>query len=84
VKQRLQFVSERATIVILLFSKTKKVVILLWRKLFCNSTSTIRCIGFMNLCMFAGLGGFNIVEMLFGTNLLAIVGTGEQVPHYVD
>jgi len=38
----------------------------------------------MNLCVFADLGGFNIVEMLFGTNLLAIVGTGEQVPHSVD
>jgi autophagy-related protein 18 len=34
----------------------------------------------MTLCMLADLGGFNIVEMLFGTNLLAIVGTGEQVP----
>ena len=30
--------------------------------------------------MFADLGGLNIVEMLFGTSLLAIVGTGEQVP----
>ncbi|AQK75698.1 hypothetical protein ZEAMMB73_Zm00001d018355 [Zea mays] len=30
------------------------------------------------LCYEKSLGGFNIVEMLFGTNLLAIVGTGEQ------
>ena len=30
--------------------------------------------------MFADLGGLNIVEMLLGTSLLAIVGTGEQVP----
>ncbi|XP_066328953.1 autophagy-related protein 18b-like [Miscanthus floridulus] len=30
------------------------------------------------LCYEKNLGGFNIVEMLFGTNLLAIVGTGEQ------
>jgi len=29
----------------------------------------------MNCCW-----GLNIVEMLFGTSLLAIVGTGEQVP----
>jgi len=28
--------------------------------------------------VFADLGGLNIVEMLFGTSLLAIVGTGEQ------
>jgi hypothetical protein len=35
----------------------------------------------MTLYVLADLGGFNIVEMLFGTNLLAIVGTGEQVPH---
>jgi hypothetical protein len=34
----------------------------------------------MNLCVFADLGGLNIVEMLFSTSLLAIVGTGEQVP----
>ena len=34
----------------------------------------------MNCCVFADLGGLNIVEMLFGTSLLAIVGTGEQVP----
>ncbi|KAF8730143.1 hypothetical protein HU200_017114 [Digitaria exilis] len=30
------------------------------------------------LCYEKNLGGFNIVEMLFGTSLLAIVGTGEQ------
>ncbi|GJM87221.1 hypothetical protein PR202_ga03155 [Eleusine coracana subsp. coracana] len=30
------------------------------------------------LCYNKNLGGFNIVEMLFGTSLLAIVGTGEQ------
>ncbi|KAL6911987.1 hypothetical protein ACP4OV_000792 [Aristida adscensionis] len=30
------------------------------------------------LCYKKNLGGFNIVEMLFGTSLLAIVGTGEQ------
>jgi len=32
------------------------------------------------LCFENNLGGLNIVEMLFGTSLLAIVGTGEQVP----
>ncbi|OEL30721.1 Autophagy-related protein 18b [Dichanthelium oligosanthes] len=30
------------------------------------------------LCYEKHLGGFNVVEMLFGTSLLAIVGTGEQ------
>ncbi|CAL4885715.1 unnamed protein product [Urochloa decumbens] len=30
------------------------------------------------LCYEKSLGGFNIVEMLFGRSLLAIVGTGEQ------
>lgn len=34
----------------------------------------------MNLCVSADLGGFNIVEMLFGSSLLVIVGTGEKVP----
>lgn len=29
--------------------------------------------------MFTAVGAFNIVEMLFSTNLLAIVGAGEQV-----
>lgn len=29
--------------------------------------------------MFTAAGAFNIVEMLFSTNLLAIVGAGEQV-----
>jgi hypothetical protein len=40
----------------------------------------LKCWGFIWTCVSADLGGLNIVEMLFSSSLLAIVGTGEKVP----